>query len=386
MADERLRTILNPDLALFKDNKPRWNTPDHRRHGFHNLFKLARYGVSFRAEKVLCLEKSISLRIGERPDVQRLTGLGCFSAMVVARGQEILFEAYAPDFSANQPHAIMSITKTCLNFMVGGLLAERRLDLHEKIKSYLPEIGSGYADASLQQVLNMDVANNYSEDYSDPFASSYLHELPMGWRLPAPDSSPQVGAYDFLADISSEDVTNRSGAALYKSANSDVLGWVVERVTGRRLGSFYADIAEAAGLEAAFHLTSDRDGLPWASGGGCLTARDLARLGLLFVRRGQGVQGQQVGCPDFIEKTRKEPGPVMPAPRGWLHYSNQTKTNGRSIGHGGYGGQYMLADLDSGVVGVFFSVLENPDAHDGDYSVSVIKMLEDIAMISDLPS
>ncbi len=42
------------------------------------------------------------------------------------------------------------------------------------------------------------------------------------------------------------------------------------------------------------------------------------------------------------------------------------------MNHGGYGGQFMLADLDSGVAGVFFSVLENFDAHDPDYSRDVI--------------
>ncbi len=39
----------------------------------------------------------------------------------------------------------------------------------------------------------------------------------------------------------------------------------------------------------------------------------------------------------------------------------------------------MLADLSSGVVGVFFSVLENRDAHDPEYSTDFIRMLETIA-------
>ena len=68
----------------------------------------------------------------------------------------------------------------------------------------------------------------------------------------------------------------------------------------------------------------------------------------------------------------------MPEPRDALKYSNQTNTNGRWLGHGGYGGQYMLADLESGVVGVFFSVLENRDAHDADYSSEIINMLQSI--------
>ncbi|MFT5502487.1 MAG: hypothetical protein ACI8XC_000192 [Gammaproteobacteria bacterium] len=48
------------------------------------------------------------------------------------------------------------------------------------------------------------------------------------------------------------------------------------------------------------------------------------------------------------------------------------------MGHGGYGGQYMLADLTSGIVGVFFSVLENHSGSDAEYSAKIIDMLQHI--------
>jgi CubicO group peptidase (beta-lactamase class C family) len=368
----------NPDLTIVTDNKPRWNTPDHRRAGFHNLHRNARYAISLRADKVLTLEKCLDRRIADMAEVRRLTGSNIFSGMVVVRGRHVLHEAYAPDFGPDRPHSIMSITKTHMNFVIGQLAEAGTLDLGKTVAHYLPEIGSGYAEATLQQVLNMDVANDYTEDYGDPFTGSYLHELPMGWRLPG-EGQDEETHQDFLAAITSEDVTNRSGAAVYKSANTDVLAWVAERASGRPMRHFLAEIVEAAGLEHALYITTDREGGPWMSGGGCLTARDLARYGSLFVRRGAGVDGRRVGSADFIERTRNEPGPRMPAPRDALHYSNQTNTNGRWLGHGGYGGQYMLADLDSGVVGVFFSVLENREAHDPDYSTGVISMLETIA-------
>ena len=378
MEKTTLISASNPDLTVVADNKPRWNTPDHRRAGFHNLHRNARYAMSLRSDRVLTLEKRIDGRIGDMAEVRRLTGSRIFSGMVVLRGQHVLHEAYAPDFGPDRPHAIMSITKTHMNFVIGGLVEAGTLDLDRTIADYLPEIGSGYAGATLRQVLNMDVANSYTEDYRDSFASVYLHELPMGWRIAAGDGNDETHEA-FLTGITSDDVTNRSGAALYKSANTDVLAWVAERASGRPLRLFLAEIVEAAGLEHALHITTDRNGRPWMSGGACLSARDLARYGSLFVRRGAGVNGRRVGSADFIERTRKQPGPPMPAPRGFLHYSNQTNTNGRWLGHGGYGGQYMLADLDSGVVGVFFSVLENRDAHDVDYSSDVIRMLEAIA-------
>ena len=52
------------------------------------------------------------------------------------------------------------------------------------ISSYLPNIGSGYASATIQEVLDMNLINSYSEDYNDPYTSSFLHEPVCGWRLP----------------------------------------------------------------------------------------------------------------------------------------------------------------------------------------------------------
>ena len=42
----------------------------------------------------------------------------------------------------------------------------------------------------------------------------------------------------------------------------------------------------------------------------------------------------------------------------------------------------MIADLTSGVVGVFFSVLEDKDGYDTNYYVPVIRMLSDIGRMS----
>ena len=378
MTSKTLASIPNPDLAVNEDLKPRWNSPDWRRRGFHDLHRTARYAISLRAGRVLTLEKCIDRSIGNMAEVRRLTSTSMFSAMAVVRGQTVLHEAYAPDFGPDRAHSIMSITKTHLNFVYGGLAEAGLIDLDRTVGSYLPEIGSGYAGATVQQVLNMDVSNDYSEDYSDPVTSSYLHEVPMGWRL-AEDGAEVPTEHQFLSRISSADVANRDAHALYKSANSDVLGWVAERVSGRPLPAFFADITDAAGLERGFDLTTDREGRPWASGGGCLTARDLARYGLLFVRHGEGVGGRRVGSAAFIDRTRANPGKPLPPPRDFVRYSNQMNMSERWIGHGGYGGQYLLCDMESGVVGVFFSVLENRDCADREYSCEIIRMLASVA-------
>src|SRR5689334_10779106 len=96
----------NPDLVVGADRRPRWNEPDHRRRGFHDLHLIAKYAESFRAARVMRLERRMDLRIAEREDVRRLTSLPWFSAMVVLRGSHILYERYAADFGPDRPHTI----------------------------------------------------------------------------------------------------------------------------------------------------------------------------------------------------------------------------------------------------------------------------------------
>lgn len=372
-------TLANLDLEVIEGNKARWSHADHRRWGLHNLHKIARYSMSFRSARVMRLEKRVDLRIAELVAVRHLTSLPCFSAMLIVRGQHILFERYAADFSQDSPHSIQSITKTMMNLVVGRLVEQGVLDLSRTIAYYVPEMGSGYAGATLQQVLNMDVVNEYSGDFATPESGYYRHEEAMGWRLPR-DPEHEETQRSFIAKIASAETTNRSGHAHYKDANSDVIGWVVERASGRPLRSFLADIVDAAALEGALHMTTDREGFPTLDGGACLTARDLARYFSLFVRRGIGVSGERVGSADFISQTLSSGVPMRGSTYEGMRYSNHmmVSASGRSLGHGGWGGQYAIANLDTGTIGVFFSVKEDQHAATPGYLTPIIRMLESI--------
>ena len=370
----------NPDLTVGADHKPRWNSADGRRHGFHNLHRIARYVQSFRAADVLSLHRDTDVALAARPDVAQLTGLPFFSAMVVLRGDRVLFERYAPDFGPDQPHSIMSLSKTTMMLIIGRLVAEGRIDLAAPVDRYLPWVGPGYATASVQDVLNMNVDNDYVEDYADPLCTAFLHEAATGLRLPGPGQA-EMTSKQFLATVGlapgRSDTVNATGLCMYRSANTDILAAIAEAVGGP-LAARLADIADAAGLEGSLHVATDRSGFPCLNGGLCLTARDLARYGLLLARGGIGVAGQKVGSPAFLQATLTG-GVAMPAPRGHLRYSNQTNTDGRWIGHGGYGGQYLVADPVTGTAAVFLSVLDNADGYLSSYYPPIISLLAEAA-------
>ncbi len=368
----------NPDLSLGADARPRWNSAPHRRHGFHNLHRLSRYVQSFRAGAVLDLRRATDQEIAQRADVALHCGNPWFSAMVVAEGNQILYERYAPDFAADQPHSVMSISKTVMNLVTGSLRDAGRLDLGRTAGTYLPWLGAGYAGASLQDIADMNVNNAYDEDYLNPDAMVFQHEAATGMRLPV---GPEQDGRAFLAGIGLEagraDTQNPTRFAMYRSANTDVLAAVAEVAGGRRMADWLADLADAAGVEGALHAAGDRGGSPLMNGGLCLTARDLARYGLLIARGGAGVRGGQFGSASFLQETKAR-GIAMPPPRGHLRYSNQFNTNGRWLGHGGYGGQYMLVDLQTGRVGVFLSVLDTEDGYFSSYYPPIIQMLAEI--------
>ena len=377
---DQITSHLNPDLAVVTDNKSRWNLPETRRHGYQNLYRIPRYAVSFRSDHILDLETDIATDIGFRDDVQALTETTHFSGMAVAKGQKLLFEKYAPDFSGHHPHTIMSISKMVMNLICGELIAGGRINPDNTVDHYIPEIGSGYAKATVQQVLDMNLENSYSEDYTDNTSASFRHETTLGWRLPT-EEVQEESQQDFLCSIEQVggSLENTTGYTNYKSANTDLLGWIAERVSGRPLRDWILEIVEAVGIESSWHMHTDRNGFPIVDGGVNLTARDLARFGLLFCRYGSGVAGRKVGDADYIGRTRKSPAlPLLP-PKDFFNYSNQTMTNGVWLGHAGYGGQFMLANPDTGVAVSFFSVLENKDAVDVNYQARMVRMMEAVA-------
>ena len=58
--------------------------------------------------------------------------------------------------------------------------------------------------------------------------------------------------------------------------------------------------------------------------------------------------------------------------------TNQTNTNGVWFGHGGYGGQYLVANPESGRVAAFLSVLDDENGYESGYYPPIISMLSDI--------
>ena len=83
----------------------------------------------------------------------------------------LIYERYFGALQPQRPHACFSITKSYAATLAAALIHERTLDEDKLIPYYLPEMaGTAYADATLRQVMDMQIGVAYSELYADPKA------------------------------------------------------------------------------------------------------------------------------------------------------------------------------------------------------------------------
>ena len=151
----------------------------------------------------------------------------------------------------------MSISETVMNLVVGRGFEEGPLNLDSKVKKPIPQICSGVTQATIRHVLTMNIENDYSEDYSNPFTTALLHQVAVGWRLAGKAETARTRR-EYLCTIKCTNPANPRGEPQYKSANTDVFGWVMACAGSKDLRSYFSDIINAARLKHTFYLCTDR--------------------------------------------------------------------------------------------------------------------------------
>jgi len=192
-----------------------------------------------------------------------------------------------------EPHIVFSVSKSISATLAGVLVEQGRLDPARPVIDYIPELaGSGYADASVQQVLDMAVRIEFDEDYLATEGIFVDYRTATAWHPCAVDEIDQ-NLQDFLCTIGRAE-GEHGEMFQYRSPNSDLLGWIIERVSGERFASFFSrHLWAPLGAEADAYITVDRKGAPRTAGGICVRPRDLLRFAELVRNRGYA-NGRQV--------------------------------------------------------------------------------------------
>ena len=90
----------------------------------------------------------------------------------------------------------------------------------------------------------------------------------------------------------------------YKTVNSDMLGWIISRVTGKAVTDLASErLWRAMGAEQDAYQTVDGNGVPFAGGGISAGLRDLGRLGLLMLNGGK-LNGRQLFRKQVVDNIR----------------------------------------------------------------------------------
>lgn len=221
--------------------------------------------------------------------------------LLVLHHGRIVYERYAGCLDRNTLHGAMSLTKSITGLLGEVLVAEGALDENARVGMLIPELeGSAFGDATVRQVLDMTTALQFSENYADPEAEVWAHAQ-AGSPLPPPAGYEGPRSYyESLQQIAKK---GEHGQAFgYKTPNSDALGWLLARSTGKPLNELLAErIWRRLGAEREAFYTVDSIGTPFAGGGFNATLRDLARLGQLVLQEGQW-QGEQILPPAAIAR------------------------------------------------------------------------------------
>lgn len=224
--------------------------------------------------------------------------------MLILHKGEVVYERYFGCLEEDGKHAIMSMTKSITGLLGEILVQEGVLDDTLLVRDIIPEIGdSAFSTATVREVMDMTTGVQYSENYSDPNADIWLYSAAAS-PLPKPaDYEGPNGYWEYLQQVAPDG--NHGDAFHYKTINSDMLGWVISRVTGKAVTDLASErLWSRMGAEQDAYQTVDGKGVPFAGGGVTAGLRDLGRLGQLMLNQGE-INGERLFPEDVVEAIAK---------------------------------------------------------------------------------
>lgn len=222
------------------------------------------------------------------------------TAFLVAHQDRLVEERYLQGHDARSLQNTFSVSKSLTSALLGLASHDGLVELGAPITHYLPELeerDERFADITLEHLLDMRSGIRYSSKVSFPFVNAdnaliYYH----------PD----------LASIVLEQTTIASepGGFQYNNYNPPLLGLALQRATGRPAGEYLErELWRPLGAMHDAGWTIDDHGMERMESGFHASARDLARLGLLYLNHGVA-EGRQVLPESWVSESTELPEPV----------------------------------------------------------------------------
>jgi len=218
--------------------------------------------------------------------------------IVVLHRGKCIYERYFGALRDRRHHLCASVTKSFVGTLAAWLIDEGRLDPKAPVVEWVPELAhSGFAHASVEQVLHMTTAIRYDETYANPEEDIWKH-LKAGGVFPSSANDQGPGSFiDYLQTVVQSSIHGEQFA--YRTPNTDVLSWILKRVANQSLSDMISErIWQPMGAERDAAMQIDTLGFEFAGGGLLAVLRDLARFGEIM--RMEGKQANQQIIPKSV--------------------------------------------------------------------------------------
>lgn len=252
---------------------------------------------------------SISTKVRDNREMsltQFLDETSTDSFLILHRGK-IVFEKYMNGMQQHTQHQMFSATKSFVGTLMLILIEQGKVDPSKNIIEYLPEMkGSAFEDATVQQVMDMTTAINYTEVYNDQNSDIWRYGRVFSlWDHPDKNYSGPQTVYEYLPTLKKKG--EHGNGFHYVTPNTDVLGWIISRITGKSLShNLEETFWQRLGVERDGYIWLDKAGTEMAGGGLNITTRDAARFGQMIIQKGH-YNGQQI-IPENVAERILKPG------------------------------------------------------------------------------
>ncbi|MBZ9732874.1 MULTISPECIES: serine hydrolase domain-containing protein [unclassified Mesorhizobium] len=244
------------------------------------------------------LEEKISLAGGSET-VESFLKRSNTDGLTILKAGKPFGDWSAPHMPFGARHIIFSISKSVTAILAGILEGEGLFDPNAPVTHYIPEAkGSAYGDASVRNVLDMTVSLDFEEAYLDPESAFARYRRSTLWN-------PGGGSESLAAFLMTiQRLAEPHGQTYrYRSPNSDVLGILIERASGRRVSDLLSEkLWQPLGAGSEMSVTVDMEGTARTAGGMSMTPRDLVRIGEMM-RQGGIANGRRIVPEAWVRDT-----------------------------------------------------------------------------------
>jgi CubicO group peptidase (beta-lactamase class C family) len=274
-------------------------------------------------------------------------------SFLLVRNGYLVTEVYIDPYTQNIKHPVFSVTKSVTSILTGIAMHEGYIDrVDQKVLDFFPAIAKNVSDENVQN-LTLKHLLTMSAGYNTT-------TIPQSQVLSQKDAS-----FDTVEHILTyNSILEKPGTTFfYDSGLPHLLSAIIQETTGiSTLGYAQEKLFGPLGITGVTWETDPR-GIPLGCTGLMLSPRDMAKLGYLYLNRGQW-NGEQIVPATWVDQSTAKhietKGLMNAAEDDGYGYYWWIDAYGGYSSHG-FGGQYIFVVPNLNMVAVFTSGLANPD-------------------------